>query len=336
MREMLAVTAALAGRGARRLGGAAHRRPLLRRHPRLHGRPRGARGAARRADRRRPRRRHDHLRRRERASSTWSSADEEIAERVAAYEPPAPKYDDGGARQVRPPRGLGGRGRADELSSAVLGRVAPACTRARPRHLVARNSSAVVEASAGRSTIGTWPVSSKIELAGTRDQLDERVGVAHRDDHVLLAPDDQRGAADLRQPLAEVVVQAGTQRVSKPGLSAPFIRPSNIMSGLIRLGWRQTRLIAQWRELGRAARSSSSGATLLVASRPAALPAASTGPLGHVHLRHPGRGQQHQPLDACPGGGSPPRRPRSRPSSCPPARRARARAARTARPRRAP
>ena len=46
MREMLAVTAALVGRGAGRLRGAPHRRPLHRRHPRLHGRPRGPRGAA--------------------------------------------------------------------------------------------------------------------------------------------------------------------------------------------------------------------------------------------------------------------------------------------------
>ena len=60
------------GRGPRRLGRAAHRRALLRRHPRLHGRPRGARGAARRADRRGARRRHDRLRRRRAASSTWS------------------------------------------------------------------------------------------------------------------------------------------------------------------------------------------------------------------------------------------------------------------------
>ena len=53
------------GRGPRRLRRAAHRRPLLGRHPRLHGRPRRARGAARRADRRGPRRRHDRLRRRQ-------------------------------------------------------------------------------------------------------------------------------------------------------------------------------------------------------------------------------------------------------------------------------
>ena len=40
------------GRGARRQGRAAHRRPLLRRHPRADGRPRRPRGGPRRADRR--------------------------------------------------------------------------------------------------------------------------------------------------------------------------------------------------------------------------------------------------------------------------------------------
>ena len=44
MREMLAVTAAIVGAGPGRARRAAHRRPLLRRHPRLHGRPRRARG----------------------------------------------------------------------------------------------------------------------------------------------------------------------------------------------------------------------------------------------------------------------------------------------------
>ena len=65
MREMLAVTAAIQGEGLGRLGRVAHRRPLLRRHPRLHGRPRGARGGQGRRHRRRGRGRHDHLRRRE-------------------------------------------------------------------------------------------------------------------------------------------------------------------------------------------------------------------------------------------------------------------------------
>ena len=52
------------GRGARRRGGADHRRPLLGRHPRPDGRARHAGGGPRRPDRGRPRRRHDRVRRR--------------------------------------------------------------------------------------------------------------------------------------------------------------------------------------------------------------------------------------------------------------------------------
>ena len=51
MREMLAVTAAIVGAGARRGRGADHRRPLLGRHPRVDGRPRRARGGPGRPDR---------------------------------------------------------------------------------------------------------------------------------------------------------------------------------------------------------------------------------------------------------------------------------------------
>ena len=71
---------------------AAHRRALLRRHPRLHGRPRRARGGPRRPDRGRPRRRHDHDRRRRAARIDVALADDEIAERRArpTTPPPAP------------------------------------------------------------------------------------------------------------------------------------------------------------------------------------------------------------------------------------------------------
>ena len=65
MREMLAVTAAINGAGLGEAGRAADRRALLRRHARLHGRPRRARGLPRRSDRRRPRRRRRHDRRRQ-------------------------------------------------------------------------------------------------------------------------------------------------------------------------------------------------------------------------------------------------------------------------------
>ena len=59
-------------RGPGGAGRAAHRRPVLRRHARLHGRPRRARGARGRPDRRRPGRRHDHDRRRR--AGGWTSS----------------------------------------------------------------------------------------------------------------------------------------------------------------------------------------------------------------------------------------------------------------------
>ncbi len=83
------------GRGARRLGGAAHRRPLLGRHARPDGRPRGAGSGARRPDCRRPRRRHHHVRSRQAASCDSRSSDAEIAARLATWTPPAPRYTTG-------------------------------------------------------------------------------------------------------------------------------------------------------------------------------------------------------------------------------------------------
>ena len=64
MREMLHVTAAHRRRGPGRLGRARHRRALLRRDARAHGRPRRARGRPRRAARRAAGRRHRRGRRR--------------------------------------------------------------------------------------------------------------------------------------------------------------------------------------------------------------------------------------------------------------------------------
>ena len=88
MREMLAVTAALVGRGARRAGRADHRRALLRRHARVHGRPRRARG--------RPRRPIGALRDGDQITIDADARNidvalggREIAARLAAYTPPA-------------------------------------------------------------------------------------------------------------------------------------------------------------------------------------------------------------------------------------------------------
>ena len=104
MREMLARHRGDQRRRARRGRRAAHRRALLRRHARLHGRPRRARGGARRPDRRGPRRRRDHDRRRRPAHRRRRSTDDEIAARVAAYESPPTPATHRRAGQVRAAR----------------------------------------------------------------------------------------------------------------------------------------------------------------------------------------------------------------------------------------
>ncbi len=55
--------------------------------------------------------------------------------------------------------------------------------------------------------------------ARLRDQALELVRVLDRDEHVVLAPDDQRGRLDLRQPVAEVVARQRVERVHEAGLA---------------------------------------------------------------------------------------------------------------------
>ena len=78
------------GGGPRRLRRADHRRPLLRRHARLHGRPRRPRGRPRRPDRRRPARATRSRSTSTTAASTSTSPTRRSHERLADYEPPAP------------------------------------------------------------------------------------------------------------------------------------------------------------------------------------------------------------------------------------------------------
>ena len=120
------------GRGRR----AAHRRALLRRHARLHGRPRRARGGARRPDRRGPGRR-----RRSRSTSTrgaWTSRSTTTRSR-AASRPTRRRANadrDRRAGQVRRARGQRLRGRRHPAPERRRGarprRPRPARRRARP------------------------------------------------------------------------------------------------------------------------------------------------------------------------------------------------------------
>jgi hypothetical protein len=81
-------------RRARRGDRVDHRRPLLGRHARTHGRPHRARSGARRSASGRARRRRDRDRRREPPSRSRISGDE-LAERLAAWQAPAPRYTKG-------------------------------------------------------------------------------------------------------------------------------------------------------------------------------------------------------------------------------------------------
>ena len=119
MREMLGGHRGARRRGARRLGGAPDRRPLLRRHPRAAWpatwRPRlraaGPIAAVRDGD--------TVVFDVDARELNVELSDEEIRSRLDSYRAPAAAVRVGRARQVRPPRGLGVRGRADQLAGAA-------------------------------------------------------------------------------------------------------------------------------------------------------------------------------------------------------------------------
>ena len=92
MREMLHVTGGDRRRGPLGVRRARHRRPLLGRHARVHGRPHRARGVEGRAARGAARGRHRRDRRRAAASSTSELSEAELAERLADWVEPEPRY----------------------------------------------------------------------------------------------------------------------------------------------------------------------------------------------------------------------------------------------------
>src|SRR5256885_5057756 len=55
------------------------------------------------------------------------------------------------------------------------------------------------------------------DLAGVRDEVLELVGVLHGHEHVLLAPDDQGGACDVGEAVAEVVLEERVEGVPEAG-----------------------------------------------------------------------------------------------------------------------
>ncbi len=74
---------------------------------------------------------------------------------------------------------------------------------------------------AGRSEHGHVTRVLEDDLARVGDQLREHVGVADGDQPVVLAPDDQRGAGDLGEALAQVVVDHGPQALHEARLAGP-------------------------------------------------------------------------------------------------------------------
>ncbi len=185
-------------RGAGRERRADHRRALLRRHARLHGRPRRARGRQGRPDRaladgdqvtidvdaRR---------------STWRCPTRRSPTRLAAYAP-APRADDTRRRgdpEVRQARRQRRRGRRH----------------AAERYSARKSRSSALNA-AGRSSIAMWPVSSKITLREPGISSAKTSASRTLISRSRVAPDDQRRAGDLRQALAHVVVD---DRLRAPG-----------------------------------------------------------------------------------------------------------------------
>ena len=128
--------------------------------------------------------------------------DDEIAARVAAYVQPPATVDQRRVRQVRQARLQRLRRRRHALSGRGARRRA-----SRP----GTSRSSLLKRS-GRSSIATWPGALEDLGARARDQLAHPRGVLDRDERVVGAPDDQRGAGDLRQLLLERVVGQRLQR----------------------------------------------------------------------------------------------------------------------------
>ena len=119
-------------------------------------------------------------------------------------------------RQVRQARGLGVRGRRYQLSRLGFSRRPLALARA-PR-LGQEVEHEVIE---GRGPLRHRNVPGRPhhDLPRVRDQALELVRVAHGDDRVVLAPDDQRRLADLGQAVAEVVIEVRAQGVQEARLA---------------------------------------------------------------------------------------------------------------------
>ena len=136
-------------------------------------------------------------------------SDEEIEQRLADYEPPAPTVTKGVLAKY-----------AAQVSSASEGAITqPTRPRASPADQVpAMNSRQQrVEARRALEHRQVAGVVEDLEPGVGADQALELVGVLDRDQDVVAAPHDQRRDLDLGQPVAERVAQHGVQAADEPG-----------------------------------------------------------------------------------------------------------------------
>ena len=124
--------------------------------------------------------------------------DDEIAARVAAYVQPPRDRHQRRVRQVRQARLERLRGRRHALAGSARRR-----RRAGSGVLGPRNSRSSRLKRSGRSSIATWPVRSNTTRRESGISSSHALGVLDRHERVVGAPDDQRGAGDLRQLLLE-------------------------------------------------------------------------------------------------------------------------------------
>ena len=100
-----------------------------------------------------------------------------------------------------------------------LGRAAASCAPTRSPGSSARNASSSALKAAGRSSMATWPVSGQTTLRALG--ISRANSSASRGGHelVLGAPDDQRRAGDLAQPIADRVVGERVEGGHEAGLA---------------------------------------------------------------------------------------------------------------------
>ena len=137
-------------------------------------------------------------------------SDEEIEQRLADYEPPAPTVTKGVLAKY-----------AAQVSSASEGAITQPSAGARPRSGVDELVEQRVEARGALEHRQVAGVVEDLEPGVGADQALELVAVLDRDQDVVAAPDDQRRDLDLREPVAERVAEHGVQAADEARRAGP-------------------------------------------------------------------------------------------------------------------